>query len=202
MLSSIYKFISPQISLNYEFFHKVRSIVFEEVHENYDIVIEEWLREESKGFKLKGKKDYPIVIFKKLVRFLIKILRRLYGELDHEHGKIKWIAIIHSILNEGKFLNSIDLLSQNITDLVKLLVSSPPEFNYIFCMYAYLLDVVIALVTFPLMNWNYPSDEEIPIQNYAPILWESNFKYHFYDIFHYVLIHSHKILFGTIPPRK
>lgn len=129
---------------------------------------------EEKGFKLKGKKEYPIAILKKPVRFLIKILRRSYGEQELEHCKI-----IHIILNEGKCLKWADLLSQNITDSVRSSVSSPPEFNYIFFMSTYLLDVVIASVPFLLIKWSYPSDQQLPIQNSAPILWESNFKYHF-----------------------
>ena len=118
--------------------------MLKEDDDNYDTVIEEWLREEAEGFMLKGKKDYPITIFKKHVRFLIKMLRRLHGEQDPKHCKIKWITIIHSILNEGKHSNWADLLSQDMIDSMKLLVSSPPGFNYIFCISCHSLDVVIS----------------------------------------------------------
>ncbi len=143
-------------------------------------------------FQAQSKKGIPHSIFKKIVRFIIKMLTKLHGEPDHKHCKIKWIPIIHNILNEGKWLSWVDILLQNITDSLKLSLSSSPRFKYIICMSTYLIDFVIASVPFPLMKWNYPSDQQLPNQNYAPILWESNFKYHFYDICHYFLFLSMK----------
>lgn len=192
VLSAIYKLSPVEIHPNVDFLYNFQSTALKKCQGKYDIVIEDWLREEDQGFKLKAKKEYHLAIFMKIVRFLIKMLTKLHGEPDPEHYKIKWIPIIHNILNEGKCLNWVDILLQNITDSLRLSLSFPPRFKYIFCMSTYLIDFFFASVPFPLMKWNYPSDQQLPNQNYAPILWESNFKYHFYDICHYFLFLSMK----------
>jgi hypothetical protein len=63
------------------------------------------------------------------------------------------------------------------------------------------MDIVISSVPFPLMKWNYSSCHQQAIQNYSLILWERNFKFHFYDIYNYVMIPLHEVIFGKTPPR-
>lgn len=128
-------------------------------------------------------------------------MSRFYGEKDPEHCKVQWIPLIHNIHHESKCFNWADIVSQNIAKALKLSLLSPPGYKQMFCMSILLMDIVSAIVPFPLMKWNYLVDQQLPIRNYAPILWESNFKFHLYDIFHYVMIPLHIILFGKAPPR-
>lgn len=53
-----------------------------------------------------------------------------------------------------------------------------------FCMSTFLVDIVITSVPFLMMKWNYSANQQLPIKNYAPILWERNFKFNLYDICH------------------
>lgn len=77
------------------------------------------------------------------------MITRLYGEQDLEHCKINWIPIIHSILNEGKHLNCADILSQNMTDSLKMSLYPPLHFKYIYYISAYLIDVFYCLSSIP-----------------------------------------------------
>lgn len=114
---------------------------------------------------------------------------------------MKWIPIIHSILHDEKRLNWDSILSQNITNALELSLISPPDQKHIFYMFSFLMDIIIVLVPFPLMKWNYPFNQQLPIHNYAQILWEINSKFHLYDIFHYIVIPLHEVIFVKAPPR-
>lgn len=132
VLSAIYKLNPTKIILNVDFLQNFLRIVFKKCRENYDIAIKDMLNEEDEGFKATENKMYPIAILKNPIRFLIKILTRLYGEQDPQHYKTKWIPIIHNILNEGKCLNLVEILSQNITQSLKLSLSYPLGYKHTF----------------------------------------------------------------------
>lgn len=46
-------------------------------------MVKEWLGDDEQ--ELKKRKLCPIAIFKRLLRFIIKILSRIYGEANPEH---------------------------------------------------------------------------------------------------------------------
>jgi len=113
----------------------------------------------------------------------------------------KWITITHIISNEGKCLNWVDIFSLIIIYSLKFSLSSPPTCKQILYMSFYLIDIGISSVPLPHMKWNDQYDQELPIQNYAYIVCELNFKFHIYGIFRYFLICFYEILFGKVTLR-
>lgn len=57
ILSPIYKLNPLEIHLNADFLYRFLSIFLMKCQENYDIVIEDWLREEAEDSKLTAKKS-------------------------------------------------------------------------------------------------------------------------------------------------
>jgi hypothetical protein len=70
-----------------------------------------------------------------------------------------------------------------------------------FYMSAYIMDVVLFMNPFPLMNWSWNITCLVPIHEYHSTLWEENAKNAFYEIFHFIIIPMHKMFHGCESPR-
>jgi len=68
-------------------------------------------------------------------------------------------------------------------------------------MSAYIMDVICYMTPFPLMNWSWNPSCVEPIHVYHSKLWEENVKDFFYEIYHYIVIPMHQILYGYAPPQ-
>jgi hypothetical protein len=63
------------------------------------------------------------------------------------------------------------------------------------------MDAICYMTPFPLMNWSWNPACVEPIHVYHSKVWEENVKNFFYEIYHYVVIPVHQILYGYAPPR-
>jgi hypothetical protein len=68
-------------------------------------------------------------------------------------------------------------------------------------MSAYIMDAICFSNPFPLMNWSWNPTYLEPIHEYHYKLWEENVKDSFYEIFHFVVIPLHRMLYSCVPPR-
>jgi hypothetical protein len=67
-------------------------------------------------------------------------------------------------------------------------------------MSAYIMDAICFSTPLPLMNWSWKPTYLEPIHEYHSKLWEENAKDSFYEIFHFVVIPLHQMLYGCAPP--
>jgi hypothetical protein len=70
-----------------------------------------------------------------------------------------------------------------------------------FYMSAYIMDAICFMTPFPLMNWSWNPTCTEPIHEYHSKLWEENVEDSFYEIFHFMVIPVHQMLYGYTPPR-
>ena len=68
-------------------------------------------------------------------------------------------------------------------------------------MSAYIMDVICFMMPFPLMRWSWTPDSVEPIHDYHSKLSEDKEKYFFYEIYNWVLVPMHMVIFGHPPPR-
>jgi hypothetical protein len=66
-------------------------------------------------------------------------------------------------------------------------------------MSAYIMDVIRFMTPFPLMNWSWNPTCTESIHEYHSKLWEENSKDYFYEIFHFMVIPVHHMLYGCAP---
>jgi hypothetical protein len=69
-----------------------------------------------------------------------------------------------------------------------------------FYMSAYIMDAICFMTPFPLMNWSWNPSCTEPIHEYHSKLWEENAKDSFYEIFHFMVIPVHQMLYSCAPP--
>jgi hypothetical protein len=67
-------------------------------------------------------------------------------------------------------------------------------------MLAYIMDAICFSTPFPLMNWSWNPTYLEPIHEYHSKIWEENAKDSFYEIFHFMVIPLHRMLYGCEPP--
>jgi hypothetical protein len=63
------------------------------------------------------------------------------------------------------------------------------------------MDAICFSTPFSFMNWSWNPTYMEPIHEYHPKLWEENAKDLFYEIFHFMVIPLHQMLYGCVPPR-
>jgi hypothetical protein len=70
-----------------------------------------------------------------------------------------------------------------------------------FYMSSYIMDDILFMNPFLLMNWSWTLTSAEPIHFYDSKLWEDKAKDLFYEIFHHVVVPIHVALYGFPPPR-
>jgi hypothetical protein len=68
-------------------------------------------------------------------------------------------------------------------------------------MSAYIMDVVCFMTPFPLMSLSWTPSDAKPIHIYHSKLCEDKAADFIYDIFNWVMVSMHAIIFGNPPPR-
>jgi hypothetical protein len=62
------------------------------------------------------------------------------------------------------------------------------------------MDTICFTTPFPLMNWSWNPTYTEPIHEYHSKLWEENVKDSIYDLFHFVVLPMHHMLYECAPP--
>jgi hypothetical protein len=70
-----------------------------------------------------------------------------------------------------------------------------------FFMSTYIMDAICSMTPFPLMRWSWTPAEDEPIHIYHAKLWENKAENFVYEIFKWVMVPLHVIIFGHPPPR-
>jgi hypothetical protein len=132
--------------------------------------------------------------------YVAMMLCRLLGRKDPFHFNADWTPFLEEVL-EGRSFNWHKILSDNLTkEVAKYKEAKSKGQPMSFYMSSYIMDAIFFMTPFPLMNWSWKVSCPEPVHKYHSALWEANAKNVFYDVYHYVIIPLHKILFGCEPP--
>jgi hypothetical protein len=128
--------------------------------------------------------------------YIAMILCILFGRKIPIHFLVEWVTIIHE-LAEGFTFKWDKIVSYNLTkEIVKYQMEKSKDQPAYFYMHAYVMDTIYYMTYFSLMNWSWNPTCAEPIHFYHSQLWEEKLKHLFYEIYHYVVIPVHQILYG------
>jgi hypothetical protein len=126
---------------------------------------------------------------------------RLYGREDTTHFFLPWVPLIHTVA-EGCSFDWAKLLSDSLTSrITEYRTQRESGKAASFFMSAYIMDVVCFMTPFPLMSWSWTPSDAKPIHVYHSKLWEDKAADFIYEIFNWVMVSMHVIIFGNPPPR-
>lgn len=134
--------------------------------------------------------------------FATTMLCRLFGKLDSNKFSSKWLTLIYVFIKET-IIDWAQILSDN---LAKAIIEYKRKRSIAFRVYppffmsAYIMYAICFGSKFPLMGWKWTVQGPLPMHIHHKDMWESNFKPHFFKIFHGVMLPIHKQIYNEMPP--
>jgi hypothetical protein len=132
--------------------------------------------------------------------YVAMMLCILFGKESLTHFPAEWVPLLHEVA-EGYNFNWDKILSNNIArEVMEYQTARSKGQTKSFYMSVYIMDAICFSTPFPLMSCSWNPTYLEPIHEYHSKLWEENAKDSFYEIFHFMVIPLHQMLYGCAPP--
>ena len=112
---------------------------------------------------------------------LAVVLCRLYGLPNCTLFKSDWAPLAHHILTIGESFNWVQILSVVLKDANEKYKKNSSSRNPSFYLSGYVMDVLYATSSFPMMGWNWTRTSPL-VHIYYSVLWEDKFVPKIYEI--------------------
>jgi hypothetical protein len=163
-------------------------------------LIRDWVSHPTK-FRENSHGIYSIASLEPQFKYVAMMTCRLYGREDTSHFFLKWVPLIFRV-TEGCSFDWAKMLSDSLTSrIIEYQAQKESGKTSSFFMFANIMDTVCFLTPFPLMSWSWTPAEVEPIHVYHSKLWENKATDFVYEIFNWVMVPLHVIIFGHPPPR-
>jgi hypothetical protein len=163
-------------------------------------LIKYWCSRPEK-FRAESHGIYSISSLEPQFMYIAMMMCRIYGKENTTHFFLPWVPIIHSMA-EGFSFDWAKILSDNLTSKISEYQTKKIKWQPTsFFMSSYVMDVICFMTLFPLMRWSWTSDSAEPIHDYHSKLWEDKANDFFYEIFNWVVVLMHIVIFYHPPPR-
>jgi hypothetical protein len=163
-------------------------------------LIKDWVSNTMK-FIADSHDIYSITSLEPQYKYVAMMTCRLYGKEDTSHFFLAWVPLMFRV-TKGSSFNWAKMLSDRLTNQVTEYREQKEKGKASsFFMSTYIMDIICSMTPFPLMTWSWTPTEDEPIHVYHAKLWENKAENFVYEIFNWVMVPLHVVIFGNLPPQ-